>query len=94
MLDMDSIREHKKLIDKVNELSQEKRDIIAQGKAKREQALEILKKYGYEDLKDVSKLQEKLDELEIEIKEERKSIEAEIVEISVLKEKVDSITLT
>ena len=93
MLDMDSIREHKKLIDKVNELSQEKRDIIAQGKAKREQALEILKKYGYEDLKDVSKLQEKLDELEIEIKEERKSIEAEIVEISVLKEKVDSITL-
>ena len=47
-----------------------------------------------EDLKDVSKLQEKLDELEIEIKEERKSIEAEIVEISVLKEKVDSITLT
>ena len=82
------------MIDKVNELSQEKRDIIAQGKAKREQALEILKKYGYEDLKDVSKLQEKLDELEIEIKEERKSIEAEIVEISVLKEKVDSITLT
>jgi uncharacterized membrane protein len=94
MLDESTIKQHKQLIEKVNELSQEKRDIITQGKLKRDQAILILKKYGYEDLKDVSKLQEKLDEMELEIKEERKNIEVEIIDINNLIEKVNSISVS
>lgn len=88
------ILEHKQLIEKVNNLSQEKSNIIAVGKAKREQALEILKPYGYTELKEASKLQEKLEALEEEIKKERALIEAEITEINKLKEDVDNILVS
>jgi hypothetical protein len=87
------IAEHKQLVEKVNSLSSVKQDIISTGKAKREQALEILKSYGYTELKDVSKLQEKLNNLEEDIKKERVAIEAEIVEINELKTNVDNILI-
>ena len=88
------IQEHKALVEKVNKLNTTKQEIMATGRAKKEQALEILKTYGYIDLKDISKLQEKLEEMEEKIKEERRAIEEEVIEIGNLKDAVDAIILS
>jgi exonuclease III len=88
MLTQEEIKEHKEKIEKLNQENETKRNIIATGKAKTEQGVELIKKYNLDSLsvENINKIESLLEEQETIVRTERKTIEQELLKIGELKE--------
>lgn len=93
MLNNNEIEEYKRVIDKYNKAVADENAMQAQLTVVKKQAQEILQKYGYKKMSDASLLNEKLEEMETEIKKSQEEMLAYIEQVNAKKAEKDRILL-
>ena len=93
MLNNSEIEEYKRVIDKYNKAVADENAMQAQLTVVKKQAQEILQKYGYKKMSDASLLNEKLEEMETEIKKSQEEMLAYIEQVNAKKAEKDRILL-